>query len=65
MRVIPDAKHVVMLIPICWHIRVSLRLLQDAFQVGVDHERDAFLPAVIAETQSLVDLARQPNGALV
>jgi len=43
---------------------LSLCLLQNAFQVGIDHERDALFPAVIAETQPLV-FAQQSNGVIV
>jgi len=37
---------------------ITVRLLQDAFQIGVDDEWNSFPPVVIAKTQSLVVIAR-------
>jgi len=41
------------------------RLLQDTFQVGVNDEWNALLPAVVLEAQVLVILTRQPNDAII
>ena len=65
MCVVSDTKYLVLLIRVRKLIRVSLHLFQCALQVSVDHERDALLPAVIAEAQSLVVLTEQPDCAVM
>ena len=47
-----------MLVRVAGRFDISLRLLQDAFQVSVDYERDTFFPDVVAEAQPLVVFVR-------
>jgi len=44
---------------------LRFRLLQDTFQVGVNDEWHSFPPAVVHETQPLVTLAWQLDGAII
>jgi len=44
---------------------LRFRLLQDTFEIGVNDEWHSFLPTVVLETQPLVILARQPDGAII
>jgi len=44
---------------------LRFRLFQDTFQVGVNDEWHSFLPPVVLETQPLVILVWQPDGAII